>query len=361
MKYLYWVLVFITLLIFVSCNDDPVSVESDGYGWQTTSPENQNINSLLLESAFLAAEDLGYIDGLLIIRNGYIVAERYYNGFNKDTPHNNMSVSKSFLSLITGKAFELGYITNLDESILNSFPEYIYPGMDARKYNITIRHLLTMRMGIAPEADNYYALYQQLHNSSNWTKATIELPLIFNPGEKMRYNTFETHLLSAIITKKTGRSILDFAAENLFNQMKINVDQWERDPQGYYFGGNSMYFTPREMAVLGLVYLNSGRLNGVQIVPEEWIELSLTKTITNDSPEWGALKEYNYGYLWWLGKINGYKLYMALGYGGQFVLVFPELDLIVVATSNQNVNPDVDQERPVLEVVSKYVLPAVRN
>lgn len=361
MKYLYSILVFTTLLFIVNCSDDPVSIVFDSYEWQISSPENQNINSLLLDSAFLEADDLGYVDGLLVIRNGYIAGEKYFNGFDKDTPHNNMSVSKSFLSLITGKAFELGYITDLDEKVLHSFPEYIYQGMDARKNNITIRHLLSMRMGIAPEADNNYALYNQLHNSSNWIKATIELPLIFNPGEKMRYNTFETHLLSAIITKKTGKSTLEFASEYVLNQMKINVDQWERDPQGYYFGGNSMYFTPREMAVLGLVYLNSGRLNGVQIVPEEWIELSLTKTIASDTPEWGVLKEYNYGYLWWLGKINGYKLYMALGYGGQFVLVFPELDLIVVATSNQNVYPDVDQERPVLEIVSKYILPAVRN
>ena len=188
------------------------------------------------------------------------------------------------------------------------------------------------------------------------------MPLLFNPGEGMRYNTFETHLLSAIITKATQQSTLEYANQNLFEPMGIDCDAWEQDPQGYYFGGTSMYFTPQEMALLGYTYLNDGRLNGIQIVPAEWVELTLTPSTNAQHPNaWGALKNYNYAWLWWLGQINDYNLFMGLGYAGQFVMVFPELNLIVVVTAHQDVYPDTAeiQELTVLHIISDYIIPSI--
>ena len=178
----------------------------------------------------------------------------------------------------------------------------------------------------------------------------------------MRYNTFQTHLLSAIITKATHQSTRYFATEYLFNDMNIDVDDWLQDPQGYYFGGSDMYFTPREMAVLGYMYLNNGYLNGKQIIPESWVELTLSPSSNFTHPnQWGDLKNYNYGYLWWLGEIGGYEIFMALGYGGQFVIVFPELNLIVVVTSNNQVHPDDanNQELTVLNIINRYVISSI--
>jgi CubicO group peptidase (beta-lactamase class C family) len=178
----------------------------------------------------------------------------------------------------------------------------------------------------------------------------------------MRYNTFETHLLSAIITKATQQSTLDFANENLFEPMGIDCDYWEQDPQGYYFGGTSMYFTPQEMALLGYMYLNEGRLNDIQIVPADWVELTLAPSTNNQHPnEWGALKNYNYAWLWWLGQINEHDLFMGLGYAGQYVIVFPKLNLIIVATAHQDVNPDTanSQELTVLDIIADYIIPSI--
>lgn len=268
-----------------------------------------------------------------------------------------MSVSKSFLSAMVGIALDKSYIDSLDQKMLDYFPEYISPGLDPRKYNITIRHLLTMQMGIAPETENYF----QIYNSNNWLKTTIEFPLTYNPGERMRYNTFQTHLLSAIITKASNMSTLEFARKFLTDPMGITIDDWEQDPQGYYFGGNSMHFTPREMAVLGYLYLNNGKLNDQQIVPSQWVTLSLSPTTSRSSAPWGVFSNYTYGYLWWLGQINNYDLFMALGYGGQTVLTFPALNLIVVTTANNQVDWDTAdaQERAVLEIVSRFVLAAI--
>ena len=359
MKKNFLLVVFALLLFILSCGKKPTEVELKQYVWNFSTPEAQGMNAQILDSAFVHAELAGFIDGLLVIRNGYIIAEKYYNGYSEVVPHNIMSVSKSYLSALTGIALHKGYLHSLDEKVLDYFPEYIYPGMDKEKYDITIRHLLTMRMGIENETENYFEIY----NSDNWIKTTIELPLIFNPGERMCYNTFQTHLLSAIISKTSKMSTMRFACTFLTSRMGITIDYWEQDPQGYYFGGNSMYFIPREMATLGYLYLNGGRLNDRQIVPREWLEFTLTPSTSLRPNEWGAFKNYNYAYLWWLGQINNYDLFMAYGYGGQFVVNFPNLNLIVVSTANNQVDWDTStiQEWAIFDIISRYILPAIIN
>ena len=241
MNKLLFIPVFVFLFLIITCQDNPGEPDQNDSLWPVAQPETQNMSPQLLDSALTRAQSSGFIDGLLVIRNGYIVAERYYNGHDRLQPHNVMSVSKSFLSAITGIALDQGYLDDWDVKMLDYFPEYIYSDIDPRKYDITLRHLLTMRMGIRGEAEDNYQVYHQLYTSENWIKSTIEEPLVSDPGERMRYNTFQTHLLSAIITKATSQSTLDYANEQLFIPLQIDVDAWERDPQGYYFGGNGRY------------------------------------------------------------------------------------------------------------------------
>jgi CubicO group peptidase (beta-lactamase class C family) len=364
MKKIYLITIIIALGIIFGCEKNPEEVDSKQYIWDISTPETHSMDHEILDSAFMQAGLTGFIDGILVIRNGSIVAEEYYNEYDAFTPHNIMSVSKSFLSAITGLALHQGYIDNLNQKMLNYFPEYIYPGMDPRKNDISILHLLTMRMGIRGESEDDYRVYWETYISDNWIKKTIESPLISNPGEKMRYNTFQTHLLSAIITKATQKSIWDFATESLFDPMKIDIDFWEQDPQGYYFGGNAMYFTAREMALLGYLYLNNGRLNGIQIIPVEWAILTMSPSTNFDHPnQWGAFENYNYAYLWWLGQINGHDLFMGYGHGGQFVVVFPQLDLIVVSIARYEVDPDTAtvQEWAIFDIIATHILPSLKQ
>jgi len=364
MKKLNLLLIFILSFIFVQCEKDLTGVIPFTYNWPTSSPEQQGFNTQILNSVVIQAQNEGFVDGLLVLRNGYLVAEEYFNGYDKFTPHNVMSVSKSFLSAMVGVAIHNGFIDSLGEKMLDYFPEYIYIGMDPRKHDITIDHLLTMRMGIASESTNDYAVYQSIYNSANWIKTTIEYPLIDNPGETIHYNTFQTHLLSAILTKATQQNMWDYATEYLFDPMNIDLDDWEQDPQGYYFGGNAMFFTPREMAVLGYLYLHDGKIDGNQIVPENWIELTLSPSTNFSHPnQYGAFKNYNYGYLWWLGQVHGYDLFMDLGYGGQFVVVFPDLNLIVVSTAINQVHTNTAdiQEMAIFDIIDKYIVAAINN
>lgn len=349
--------VFIILPSLVGCKKNPTSPGLGQFNLNFSPPGKQGMDSQILDSALVQAELTGFIDALLVIRNGFIIAEKYYNGYDQFTPHHVMSVTKSFLSAMVGIALREGFISSLDEKVMDYFPEYVYYIKDERKYDITIRHLLTMRMGINKEENNLF----QVLEKDNWIKSTIELPLYYKPGEKFSYNSLATHLLSAILTKTSNMSSLDFANKFLLKFMRIDIDHWSQDPQGYYFGGSEMFFTPREMAALGYLYLKKGKLNGFQIVPSDWIMASLTKTWNNDSPEWGVLTDYNYGYLWWIGKINGHNLFMALGHGGQTVITFPDLNLIVVSTADYNVGWDENQTRPILKIIAKYILSALIN
>jgi CubicO group peptidase (beta-lactamase class C family) len=216
-----------------------------------------------------------------------------------------------------------------------------------------------MRAGIDHERNNY----EQIYNTSNWIKTTIEYPLIYDPGTTFSYNTFQTHLLSAIITKTSEMNTMDYARKYLLQQMNIDVSHWQQGPQGYYFGGNSMYFTPRNMARLGYLYMNNGRLNGIQVVPEEWVNESLTNYTQFINSNWGDLHNVNYGYLWWLGEIKNHPVFLAIGYGGQFVINFPDLNMIVVTTADNQLGWDTaDQhERSILKIVSDYIVPAVQE
>ncbi|MCU0639639.1 MAG: beta-lactamase family protein, partial [Candidatus Krumholzibacteria bacterium] len=263
---------------------------------------------------------------------------------------------KSFLSALAGIAIEEGAIGGPGDSVLVYFPEYVYEGMESRKNGITVRHLLTMRMGIGDEDETF----ERVIYSGNWIREIVRLPLVDDPGARFRYNTLQTHLLSGVLTKGAGESLLDFANGYLFGPMNISVAEWTRDPQGYCFGGGEMWFTPRNMAALGLLYLNGGSLGGEQIVPAAWVDSSLAPSWSGDVPGTGPLKNYNYGFLWWLGELGGHEIFMALGYAGQTVIVFPALEMIVVTTARTDTPAGADQETAILGIVADDIIAAVR-
>ena len=349
------------ILFFFSCskteNNDVVNPDQ----FIVSTPETQGMDSNLLKNAYEKAASFKFIDGIIISKNGYIVGEKYFNNYNKFKPHNVKSVSKSMLSAITFFAIDKGYL-KLNDKVLDFFPDFDKTNFDNRKLDITIEHLLTMRMGIPSEFDNSYNTYYDLYNSNNWVETTLNLPLKDAPGTAMNYNTFQTHLLSVTIAKATKKSTFNFATESFFNTMKMDIDDWEQDKQGNYFGGNSMFFTPREMYLFGKLYLNKGKLYDTQIIPESWVNSSLKSSTNFSNLEIGAFKNYNYGYLWWLGEINKNKLFLAYGYAGQLIAVFPDLDLIIVTTTENKVTPTEarNQEIKMFNFISENILPAIQ-
>jgi CubicO group peptidase (beta-lactamase class C family) len=170
----------------------------------------------------------------------------------------------------------------------------------------------------------------------------------------MEYSTGNTHLLSAILTKTTGRSTWQFAQQALAQPLGFSLAQWPRDPQGVYFGGNDMLLTPRQMVAFGNLYLKRGVVNGRQVVPAAWVDASF---IPRARSRWS---EQQYGYGWWIRELAGHRAYYAWGFGGQFIFVVPELDLVIVTTSSAAVGETRrDHRRTVLDVVERFVIPSL--
>jgi CubicO group peptidase (beta-lactamase class C family) len=346
-------LLVLAALLLQGCTREPETT-GNGFQWPVSTPAAQGLDSQKIRAACARAGMLGTVDALLVIRHGYLVAEEYYNGNSRNVPHQLWSVTKSFLSASVGIALEKGLIEDIDNKVIDYFPEYTFDGMDPRFNEITVGNLLAMRMGIDREQNNLIAVI----TTDNWLRETFRLPLLYDPGTRFSYNSLQSLLLSAIITKTSGMNARQFAEKYLTGPMGIEIFDWGSDPQGNTIGGYDLFLTPREMAVLGYLYLNGGVIDGERIVSKEWIDLSWQKRNLNDG-SWGVLTEYNYGYHWWIGKMHDFDLFIAWGMGGQFIFCVPEHDLIVVVTSNPDISWDNNQEYPVLELVSDYILSAL--
>ena len=302
-----------------------------------------------LERALAIAKELPRLHSLLISWRGELVLERYYNGTRPNRPANVKSVSKSIISTLTGIAIDRKLLPSVETPIVTYFPELASAkSQDSRKLAITIEDLLTMRSGLESTSNRNYGAWV---TSRNWVQWALNRPLLSEPGTDMDYSTGNSHLLSAILTKATRASTWQFAQSSLARPLGFTLPQWPRDPQGIYFGGNDMLLTPRQMVRFGELYLHRGRAGEQQIVPERWIEQSFVPRGRS------RISGHSYGYGWWIRELAGHDAYYAWGFGGQYIFVVPDLDLVVVTTSSSTVAEDRrSHRRNVFELVEDLVI-----
>lgn len=287
--------------------------------------------------------EYGKIHSLIIIHYDSLVLEEYFMGWTRHMRHPLYSVTKSFSSALIGIAIEQGYIDNVDKLLLSFFPEYNdIENLDTRKKSITLENVLTMSTGFQwddsppldecgnpnPESDT-----TKMVESSDWIKYVLDMPMSDDPGTKFLYNNGSSHLLSGILTNKTGQSVEDYTEENLFNELGITNWEWKKDPndlantEGVYGG---LFIHPVNMAMFGYLYFKNGLFDGKQIVPENWVKESTAKHIERRDPDSGEIIGY-YGYQWWCNSNN--NTYFAMGLAGQFIFVIPGLHMVVVMTA----------------------------
>lgn len=308
--------------------------------------------SLNLDAAASAASKLPRLHSLLVSWRGELVLERYFNGARPTRLANMKSASKSVISALVGIAIDRGHIPSVRQPIGSYFQDLLSADKDPRKRSITVEDLLTMRSGLESTSSRNYGAWVL---SGNWVRYALRRPLVSQPGASMEYSTGNTHLLSAILTKASGKSTWQFAQENLAKPLGFSLPQWPRDPQGVYFGGNDMLMTPRQMLSFGQMYLNGGRLDGRQIVPSQWVEHSLVVRTTSRRDN-----ERYYGYGWWIRELGGQQTFYAWGYGGQFIFLVPALDLVVVTTSSSTPGTERrDHLRAIYDLVERYIIPPV--
>ena len=355
---------FLLILVIVSCapgdttNDSevpevketavtmPVSAYWPIDSWQESDPAEQGMDAVLLKKMFAKIDKQGRnIDSIVVVRNGYIVTEKYYSPYEQDTLHEVYSITKSVVSALIGIAIHQGYINGVDDLVLDYFPERTFQNDNPLKRSITLEHLLTMSSGLEWDIDEMVA-------SRDWVQYVLDQPMYFEPGTAFHYNSGNTHVLSAILQKTSSLSAYEFAQQHLFEPLGINDISWQEDILGISKGGWGMKMRPRDMAKLGYLYLNQGMWDGMQIIPTEWITASTKRYIQVPEPlePWDLYM----GYSWWLHEDG---LYAAHGMKGQFIYVIPELDLVVVITADI---PDDQYAEPQL-LIRDYIITAVES
>ena len=301
--------------------------------WQSSSPEEQGMDSKELAKLV----DFGTVhsfDSLLVARHGKVVAEAYYAPYSTSIPHVVNSCTKAVISTLTAIALKEGLLDNPSHRVLDFFNRQSIANVDDRKEAITVQSLLDMTSGIEWKerlGDSSAAAVgteSEMDSSPDWVKFVLDRPMSSAPGDIFNYNSGNAHLLSAILTKLTGMSALEYAKSKLFGPLGITKVSWQHDPQGISNGGWGLSLLPRDMAKIGYLYLRKGLWEGQELLPPAWIDKVSHATV---DMRLGGLR---YSDLFWA--LPDKRVYMAVGRNGQVIMVFSNLDVVAITTGREN-------------------------
>ena len=348
-------------------------------GWRTAAPDQQGMDPAVLDDLDTQVPDnYPQVRSVLVVRHGYLVVERYWQGVDASDGHNSFSVTKSFVSALVGIALRDGHLQSLDQTVEELLADHLPANADPRLRQVTLQQLLTRTSGLAGDDSSLGGdddITERVVQSRDWVRHILGRRLETAPGESWAYSSATSHLLSAIVADATDQSTLAFAGAELFAPLGIAADNaleqtvsqraptqaelaayerapvgWPRAPQGYHVGSTFLRLPARDLAKFGYLYLNGGRWDGTQVVPAEYVAAS---TRPQSDPTMGPGR---YGYQWWVTNETGHDSFRAMGYGGQLIQVIPELDLVVVITSE----PDQAHSDPA-NLIGTTIVPAVTS
>jgi CubicO group peptidase (beta-lactamase class C family) len=295
------------------------------------------------------------VNSVIIIKDGYIVAEQYYaDEYSADSLHAIYSCTKSLVSALLGIIIEEGFIEDEFEWMVPFFQDREMANLTESKQAVTLWHMLTMSAGFEwyeleyPYGDDRNTFYNFVR-SDDRVQFVLDLPMSADPGMEYSYNSGISHLISAILQNSTGIRTDSLALEQIFTPLGITRYYWPIDNQGVPFGGHGVWMKPRDMAKFGYLYLRNGMWEGEQLVPAGWVEKSEQKHM-----ERKYIPDSWYGYHWWV--FDDY--YAAVGYGGQWIMVVPEHELVVVFTNNFEEGDELQWSTPE-RLLHTYILPAI--
>jgi CubicO group peptidase (beta-lactamase class C family) len=346
------------LIVFAGCKKDRVDYnykipEVSDDGWEVCSSDEVGISSGTLSKMMdrLNSVSNHNIHDILIFRNGKLLFEEYFRGYLyiwdtpgsngdliqyvKETNHFLASVSKTITSVLFGIAVKKGFIENLDDKVVDIFPDYADILTDA-KAEITLKQLLTMSSGLAWDESTSYEDpandVKGMFDSDDPLAYVLSRPLLYSPGTQFLYNSGGTNVLGAVIEKFTGKSLFDFAKEYLFDPLGIEQVEWHRISPDYYFASGGISLKPRDLAKIGYLFLNNGYWGEDQIISPEWISESVQEHIITQGRTIPMAR--GYGYQWWLEDFKSddhtYSSFFAAGWGDQYMFIFPQEEMIIV-------------------------------
>lgn len=290
-----------------------------------------NDGCLVANTRIREYRDLAHTASLLVAHHGEIVYERYYRRAEPEDLRCVHSVTKSVISSLVGILIMDGLIA-LDTPVASVLASPAFKA-DVAKTAITVRHLLTMTSGLEGGlfgADQRWDIDEISKRGGPVVDGVLQAPLATAPGKVFSYNNGAAHVLSAVIEAVAGKPAGDVAAERLFAPLEIDRWEWPTDPQGHHWGCGSLRLAPRDLLKLGLLYLAGGTWKGGRVLGAAYVRAA-TAPLRWDGgwPEPGS-----YGLLWWVAERSAPRMYFAAGHGGQYVIVAPELDLVVVTMAD---------------------------
>ncbi|MEQ8583285.1 MAG: serine hydrolase [Marinoscillum sp.] len=337
---------FILLTFLISCNNQEASDKESSGDLPRSTPEAQGISSVAIAALIdsMAQSGLGF-HSVMIIRHGQVVAEGWWNPYQKELKHSLHSLSKSFTSTAIGFAVQEGLLT-VNDPVVSFFPNDLPAEVSDRLASMTIKNLLTMNTGHAEGTLNA----MRNDSTGNWARAFLAQPLTHEPGTHFFYNTGATYMLSNILQQKTGMTVQDYLTPRLFEPLGISGMDWEVDPKGVNVGGYGLRVKTEDIAKLGLLYLNKGEWKGEQLLSADWVEEATSKQVTSQEGDndWSQ----GYGYQFWRCKPAG--LYRGDGAFGQYCIVMPEQDAVVAITS------ETFDMQACMTLIWKYLLPEMK-
>jgi CubicO group peptidase (beta-lactamase class C family) len=340
-RYIFIPLIVVLLFSMVTaCGSSAEDLSSVNYAptstdnWEVSTPEEQGLDPNLVARLFYNASQLQKIYSVMVFKNGYLIAEDYFNAGSVEQRVNIHSVTKSINSALVGIALEQGCLTSLEQKMVEFFPELVNRIKDPRKKQITIQQMLQMRAGYPWEeatAEGTELLFTGFRPSN-----LVDVPLAYDPGSGSAYSNLTSHLLGIIVARACNTDLASFAQEHLFNPLGIEQPFWQVDWEGNYLGYSDVHLSSTDLAKFGLLYLNDGKFNGTQVVPASWVHDSLQiyskKTWTvRVGRNWD---DNAYGYQWWSIRAGKHRYNLAWGHGGQQIVLLRDLDMVIVVTND---------------------------
>jgi CubicO group peptidase (beta-lactamase class C family) len=305
-----------------------------------STPESQGIPSEAIRAFVEAADrDVTTMHSFMLVRHGQVIAECWWKPESAEKPHVMHSLSKSFTSTAVGLAIEEGKLS-LDDEVLKFFPDLAPAKPSENLKAMRIRDLLTMSAGHETEV--------KFTNDIPWVQAFLAHPVPHKPGTHFKYNTPATHMCSAILTKATGKTVLEYLKPHLFDPLGIKDPEWGSSPQGNTFGGWGLKICTEDVAKFGQLYLQKGKWQGKQLIPEKWVDIATTRQTSNGSnpkSDW----DQGYGFQFWRCRHGAFR---GDGANGQFCIVLPDQDAVIAITA------DTRNMQAELNVVWDKLLPA---
>lgn len=310
-----------------------------------STPEKQGISSSAILS-FLESVEKSEIElhSFMIARNGEVVSEGAWHPYEIENKHFMFSFTKSVTATAIGFALSENLLS-LDDKVISFFPEYKNCDVSEKMKSMTVEHLLTMTSGYI---ENISGSTQWSRKEGSWVKQFLELPLTYEPGTRFVYNSGSSHMLSAIISKVTSQSTLEYLQPRLFTPLQINDVIWDTDPYGNNTGGWGIRLAIEDVTKFGQFYLQKGYWNGEQLLDKEWFERATSFKVSNAEMYDEKDRQQGYGYQFWMIRNGGYR---AAGKFGQLCIILPQQNAVLSFTAGT------DQSQNLLDLVWKHIYP----